>query len=86
VAEGTTDQAPKAMKAIADILDSAELQEKGNAAEMAGVFRVAWDVRARPGAVPNLFDRGLRFVEARAADSPEGCLAVLAAEIGRAHV
>jgi hypothetical protein len=79
VADGKTEHAPKAMKAIRDILDDPALLEKGNAQEMAGVFQVAWDLRQRPGAIPDLPERGLRFAESRAADSPDGSLAVLEA-------
>ena len=45
------------MKAVADMLDDPTLQAKGDATEMAGVFRVAWELRERPGAVADLFAR-----------------------------
>ena len=79
VAEGKTDHAPEAIKAVNDMLDSPDLQANGAAAEMAGVFRVAWDLRNRPGAPKDLFKRGLHFIEARAEEQPAGCLAVLEA-------
>ena len=79
VAEGGTNKSPAAMQAVAGLLDSPELQGRQDPAEMAAVFRVAWELRERPGAVQDLFTRGLRFAEARAADHPEASLAVLEA-------
>jgi hypothetical protein len=79
VAEGETDQSGAAMKALADMLDSPEVQEKGDPKQVAAVFRTARDLRNQPGAVTDLFPRGLRFAEARAEEDPEGCLAVLEA-------
>src|SRR5262249_55958478 len=78
-AEGKTEHAPRARPAIPDSLDDEALREKGTAEEGAGVLRVAGARRQRPGAAPDLSERGLRFAESRAADSPDGSLAVLEA-------
>jgi hypothetical protein len=79
VAVGRTMHRTAAMKALTDMLDDPQLQESGDATEMAGVFRAAYDTRNLPGAVRNLFNRGKRFAAARQEKDPEGSLAVLEA-------
>lgn len=81
VAEGPTEHAGAAVKSVVAMLDSPELREKAPPDQMAGVFRVAYDLRERPGALKekDLFERGLALAVARAEDSPAGSLAVLEA-------
>jgi tetratricopeptide (TPR) repeat protein len=59
------------------MLNDSELQAKGDAKEMAAVFKSAWELRDEPGAPKDLFERGLKFATARGDESPEDCLAIL---------
>jgi hypothetical protein len=77
VAESGTEHAGRAMQTVADMLSDKALGEPVDAMEVAGVFRAAWDLRRQPQGVADLFDRGMRFAAARAADNPTGSLAVL---------
>jgi tetratricopeptide (TPR) repeat protein len=81
VAEGPSEHAATAVKSVAALLDSPGPQDKAAPAEMAGVYRVAYELRDRPGALKEkqLFERGLRLAQARGDDDPQGALAVLEA-------
>jgi tetratricopeptide (TPR) repeat protein len=77
VAEGSTDQRRKGVDAITDMLNDPELQAKGDAKEMATVFKSAWEVREEPGALKDLFERGEKFAKARMEGDPDACLEIL---------
>ena len=79
VAEGPTAQAATAMNSVASLLDDPQLGQQGSVTALADIYRVAWDLRGRPGAVTDLYQRGLKVVLARAQDCPDGCLALLEA-------
>jgi predicted negative regulator of RcsB-dependent stress response len=79
VAEGNPERAAEAMQALTAMLDDPAVQKQGDLAELAGAYRVAWELRQRPGAVQNLFQRGAKVAEARLDDNPAGSLAVLEA-------
>jgi hypothetical protein len=81
VAEGRSEHAGTAVKSVAALLDSPGPQDKAPPAEMAGVYRVAFELRDRPGALKEkeLFERGLRLAQSRGDEDPPGALAVLEA-------
>jgi thioredoxin-like negative regulator of GroEL len=72
-----TQQSSQAVQAVAAMLDESEQGDKAAAAELAEVLRAAWELRDQPGAVKDLFPRGLKLVEARIETDPAGCLALL---------
>ena len=71
IADGPTDKSGEALQAITAMLDSPDLQARGDAKQMAVVFRVAYSLRDKPGAIPDLYQRGQRFVEARLPTAPK---------------
>ncbi len=77
VAQGPTDQKPRALSALQDLLNALDLDARTDPAQATGVLRVAWDMRDQLGGAKTVFERGLALVEAMREDHPADSLKVL---------
>jgi hypothetical protein len=75
VAQGGGVRAAEAMQQLRAILEGPA--ESAPAAEAATAFQVAVELRRRPGAMVNLFDRGLKVADKRAEADPQGAVAII---------